>query len=155
MGKKLGRRIQKRHLESGTLEGVGAFIYCISTKRYLFLLRNESRYSGTWGVAGGKIEFGESISRSLLREITEELGGTILDAKLIPLEKFTSDNNKFIYHTFIVPVDEEFVPILNEEHRGYCWVGLEDHPKPLHPGVWRTINFEAVVAKIKTLETIL
>ena len=155
MGEKLGRRIQKRRVESGPLEGVGAFIYCTATKRYLFLLRNESRYSGTWGVAGGKIEFGESISESLLREIAEELGGTIPHAKLIPLEKFTSDNDKFIYHTFIVPVDEEFVPLLNKEHRGYCWVGLEDHPKPLHPGVWRTINFEAVVAKIKTLETIL
>jgi 8-oxo-dGTP pyrophosphatase MutT (NUDIX family) len=155
VGQKLGRRIQKRRVESGPLEGVGAFIYCTSTKRYLFLLRNESRYSGTWGVVGGKIESGELILESLLREMTEEIGGTIQGAKLIPLEKFTSDNNKFIYHTFIVPVEEEFVPILNNEHRGYCWVSLEDHPKPLHPGVWRTINFEAVVAKIRTLEAVL
>lgn len=155
MGEKLGRRVQKRRVESRLIEGVGAFIYSISTKRYLFLLRNESKYSGTWGVAGGKIESGERIAESLLREITEELGGTIKDAKLIPVEKFTSDNNKFIYHTFVVPVDEEFVPILNHEHRGYCWVKLEDHPKPLHPGVWRTINFDAVIAKIKTLEAVL
>jgi 8-oxo-dGTP pyrophosphatase MutT (NUDIX family) len=155
MGEKLGRRIQKRRLESGPLEGVGAFIYCTCTKRYLFLLRNESRYSGTWGVVGGKIESGELILESLLREMTEEIGGTIPNAKLIPLEKFTSDNDKFIYHTFIVPVEEEFVPVLNNEHRGYCWVSLEDHPKPLHPGVWRTINFEAVVAKIRTLEAVL
>ena len=155
MGEKLGRRIQKRRVESSPLEGVGAFIYCTSTKRYLFLLRNESRYSGTWGVVGGKIESGELILESLLREMTEEIGGTIPDAKLIPLEKFTSDNDKFIYHTFIVPVEEEFVPVLNNEHRGYCWVSLEDHPKPLHPGVWRTINFEAVVAKIRTLEAVL
>jgi 8-oxo-dGTP pyrophosphatase MutT (NUDIX family) len=155
VGEKLGRRVQKRRMESGPLEGVGAFIYCTSTKRYLFLLRNESRYSGTWGVVGGKIESGELILESLLREMTEEIGGTIPDAKLIPLEKFTSDNDKFIYHTFIVPVEEEFVPILNNEHRGYCWVSLEDHPKPLHPGVWRTINFEAVVAKIRTLEAVL
>lgn len=155
MGQKLGRRIQKRRMESGPLEGVGAFIFCTSTKRYLFLLRNASRYSGTWGVVGGKIESGELILESLLREMTEEIGGTIPNAKLIPLEKFTSDNDKFIYHTFIVPVEEEFVPVLNSEHRGYCWVSLEDHPKPLHPGVWRTINFDAVVAKIKTLEAVL
>lgn len=87
--------------------------------------------------------------------MTEEIGGTIPNAKLIPLEKFTSDNDQFIYHTFIVPVEEEFVPVLNNEHRGYCWVSLEDHPKPLHPGVWRTINFEAVIAKIRTLEAVL
>ena len=155
MGEKLGRRIQKRSMDFGPIESVGAFIYCISTKRYLFLLRNSSKYSGTWGVAGGKIEFNELIIESLLREIEEELGGTINDPKLIPIEKFTSDNGNFTYHTFIAPVDEEFVPKLNDEHRGYCWVSLEDHPKPLHPGVWRTINFKAVVAKIKTLETIL
>jgi 8-oxo-dGTP pyrophosphatase MutT (NUDIX family) len=142
-------------MDFGPIESVGAFIYCISTKRYLFLLRNSSKYSGTWGVAGGKIEFNELIIESLLREIEEELGGTINDPKLIPIEKFTSDNGNFTYHTFIAPVDEEFVPKLNDEHRGYCWVSLEDHPKPLHPGVWRTINFKAVVAKIKTLETIL
>lgn len=145
----------KELISNKPLEGVGAFIYCTSTKRYLFLLRNENRYSGTWGVVGGKTESGELIVESLLREMTEEIGGTIQDAKLIPLEKFTSDNDKFVYNTFIVPVEEEFVPILNNEHRGFCWVSLEDHPKPLHPGVWRTINFEAIVTKIKTLESVL
>ncbi len=155
MGKKLGRRVQKRPVDSRTIEGVGTFIYCTSTKRYLFLLRNSSKYSGSWGVPGGKVEINENILGSLLREIQEELGGTIEDAKIIPIEKFTSDNGNFTYHTFIAPVEDEFTPILNEEHRGYCWVALEDHPKPLHPGVWRTINFESVVSKIKTLELIL
>jgi 8-oxo-dGTP pyrophosphatase MutT (NUDIX family) len=106
-------------------------------------------------VVGGKIEVNEHILESLLREIEEEIGGTINDPKIIPIEKFTSDNGNFVYHTFIAPVDSEFIPKLNEEHRGYCWVRLEDHPKPLHPGVWRTINFEAVASKIKTLESIL
>jgi 8-oxo-dGTP pyrophosphatase MutT (NUDIX family) len=119
------------------------------------LLRNSSKYAGTWGVVGGRVEPNEQIIHSLSREIEEELGGTISDARIIPIEKFTSDNGNFTYHTFIAPVDDEFVPELNDEHRGYCWVSLEDHPKPLHPGVWRTINFEAVVSKIKTLESIL
>jgi len=142
-------------MDSGHIEGVGTFIYCTKTKRYLFLLRNNSKYSGTWGVVGGKIEPDELTIESLLREIQEELGGTIRDPKIIPIEKFTSDSGGFTYHTYLMPVDDEFVPLLNEEHRGYCWVHLKDHPKPLHPGVWRTINFEAVVDKIKTLESVL
>ena len=73
-------------------------------------------------------------------------------SKVIPIEKFTSDNGRFAYHTFLIPVDTEFTPILNEEHRGYCWVQLEDHPKPLHPGVWRTVNGKATLDKLKTLE---
>ena len=155
MGQKLGRRVQGRSMDSGHIEGVGTFIYATSTGRYLFLLRNSSKYAGTWGLAGGKIDTGEYLLTSLTRELEEELGVTIRDSKIIPIEKFTSDNGHFSYHTFLIPIAEEFTPILNEEHRGYCWVRLEDHPKPLHPGVWRTINFEAVASKIQTLESIL
>ena len=155
MGKKLGRRIQGRTLDTGHIEGVGTFIYATSTGRYLFLLRDTSKYSGTWGLAGGKIDTDEQLLTSLHRELNEELGYDFIDVKVIPIEKFTSDNGNFSYNTFLIPVDEEFTPTLNYEHRGYCWVRLEDHPKPLHPGVWRTINFSAVIDKIKTLETVL
>jgi 8-oxo-dGTP pyrophosphatase MutT (NUDIX family) len=142
-------------VDPSPIEGIGAFIYCTSTHRYLFLLRNTKKYAGTWGLAGGGIEPGEFLLDSLYRELEEELGYDFNSAKVIPIEKFTSNNNKFHYHTFLIPVFEEFTPILNSEHRGYCWVGLEDYPKPLHPGVWRTISFKDVVGKIKTLEKIL
>jgi 8-oxo-dGTP pyrophosphatase MutT (NUDIX family) len=155
MGQKLGRRIQGRLVDSGHIEGVGTFIYCTATQRYLFLLRDSSKYSGTWGLAGGKIDAGEQVLDSLYRELDEELGYDFTSTKVIPIEKFTSDNGHFSYHTFLIPVNEEFVPMLNYEHRGYCWVSLEDHPKPLHPGVWRTVNFKSVVDKIKTLEAVL
>lgn len=155
MGEKLGRRVQKRRMDTSPVEGVGTFIYCISTHRYLFLLRDGCKYAGTWGLAGGKIETGENLLTSLYRELEEELGVNVSNAKVFPIEKFTSDNGNFSYHTFLIPITEEFTPILNEEHRGYCWVTLDDHPKPLHPGVWRTVNFKEVIAKIKTLEMIL
>lgn len=155
MGQKLGRRVQRRIVDSGHIEGVGTFIYSTSTQRYLFLLRNSSKYSGTWGLAGGKVDANEQILESLCRELREELGYDFTNDKVIPIEKFTSDNGNFSYHTFLIPVTEEFVPNLNHEHRGYCWVSLEDHPKPLHPGVWRTVNFKSVVDKIKTLEAVL
>lgn len=132
-------------------ESCGALIYSTSTNRYLFLLRNVKQ-SGTWGLVGGKIESGESVSGALLREIQEEIGGIIRDPKFIPIEKFTSDNSKFVYHTFVCPVDLEFIPELNSEHRGYCWVKLEDHPKPLHPGVWKTFKFNVVKEKLQILE---
>lgn len=155
MAEKFRRRVQGRNLDSGIIEGVGTFIYSTITHRYLFLLRNTKKYAGTWGLAGGSIEAGEQLLSSLHRELDEELGYDFSNTKVIPIEKFTSDNGRFTYHTFLIPVDEEFVPDLNNEHRGYCWVGLEDHPKPLHPGVWRTINFASVVDKIKTLEQVL
>jgi 8-oxo-dGTP pyrophosphatase MutT (NUDIX family) len=147
--------VPRRKVDAGPLKSVGAFIYSVSTRRYLFLLRNTTKYAGTWGLAGGKVEVDENLMVSLLREISEEVGVTMANAKVIPIEQFTSDNNKFTYHTFLIPVEEEFIPILNGEHRGYCWVKIEDHPMPLHPGLKRTVNFKDIINKIKTIETIL
>ena len=132
----------------------GALILCTTTNRYLFLLRSDVSYPNTWGLVGGKVEKGESILQGLVREIKEELGGEIRGAKIIPIEKFTSDNQKFVYHTFLIKVDEEFVPELNSEHKGHCWVKLEDHPRPLHPGVWRTIQATSNHDKLKNQENI-
>jgi 8-oxo-dGTP diphosphatase len=136
-------------------EGVGTLIYAKNTKRYLFLLRNKTRYSGSWGIAGGKVEENETVIHALVRELQEEIGVDYTNHKFIPLETFTSDNRKFIYYTFLATVNEEFVPCLNKEHRGYCWVELNDYPRPLHPGLWRSFSFDIVKKKIKTLESIL
>ena len=130
----------------------GAMIYCTATKRYLFLLRNDGKFPDTWGLVGGKIEPGESILTGLNREIGEELGGKIEGAKVIPIEQFVSENKRFVYHTFLIKVEEEFVPALNREHKGFCWVPLEHFPKPLHPGVFRTIKLEKSRNKLKTQE---
>lgn len=142
-------------MPSNHLEGCGALVYARSTNRYLFLLRNKTKHSGAWGIVGGKIDSGETVMQGLVREIQEEIGQDYSKGKFIPLETFTADNRKFVYYTFLISVAEEFVPKLNDEHRGYCWVELDDHPKPLHPGLWRSFNFDIVKKKIKTLESIL
>ena len=87
------------------------------------------------------------------REIVEEIG-PITYSKIIPMEKFTNDSNQFEYHTYLIPVEEEFVPTLNDEHRGYAWTSIADHPKPLHPGVWRTFSFKVILEKLKIMEAI-
>jgi 8-oxo-dGTP pyrophosphatase MutT (NUDIX family) len=141
--------------EKQIVQAVGALVYSKKTKRYLFLLRNSHKYSGSWGLVGGKVEAGERITEALYRESMEELSYDLTQNKIIPIETFTSDGHKFIYYTFLVSVDDEFVPILNHEHRGFCWVGLADYPKPLHPGVWRTFKFSTIIDKISILERLL
>lgn len=142
-------------MDSNNLTGCGALIYSKKSHRYLFLLRSQKRHKNSWGLVGGSIESKETIGNALIRETQEEIGLDISNAKIIPLEKFTSDDSNFTYHTFLVPVEDEFIPTLNHEHHGYCWVPLEKYPKPLHPGVWRTFNFGAVIQKIHTLEKVL
>lgn len=139
-------------MESGYI-GCGALVYSKQTHRYLFLLRNHKRHAGHWGLVGGRVESGESPIEALTREIVEEIG-TVEYSKTIPLEKFTNESNRFEYHTYLIPVDDEFVPKLNDEHRGYAWTSIADHPKPLHPGVWRTFSFSVIQEKLATLESI-
>lgn len=134
--------------------GVGALIYAQSTKRYLFLLRNGAKHGGQWGIVGGKLNHGEAAISGLHREISEEIG-KVSYSKIIPLELFTSDDGKFEYHTYIIPIEEEFIPALNHEHRGFAWASIADYPRPLHPGVWRSFKFESILNKIKAFEGII
>ncbi len=125
----------------------GLFIYSKKTNRFLYLLRSDSNYS--WGVPGGKIESQETLLEGIERECIEEIGFFPNNAKLIPIQKFV--NNTFTYHTFFCAVEDEFVPILNSEHVGYAWIGDGQHPKPMHPGLFSTINIDIVKEKLDIL----
>ena len=89
---------------------------------------------------------------AMQRECTEELGFVPEYIKLVPLEKFTSADQGFCYHTFFCTVNNEFVPTLNDEHIGWAWIQSGSWPKPMHPGLWSTINFDAVKEKIELIE---
>ena len=135
------------HSMSNTSAGV--FFYCNKTYRYLYLLRTDSKNPGNWGIPGGKIEDDETLFEGIARECQEELGSFPNKAKLVRIQKFI--NHTFTYHTFFCEIDDEFVPILNDEHCGYAWVGDNQYPKPLHPGLFSTVNFDVVQEKLKAL----
>ena len=117
-------------MESCALKAVGVWFRSRDTGRYLYLLRNDAKHPGAWGLPGGKIETGETL----------------------PLEKFTSADQAFEYHTWVCVIDTEFTPRLNHEHLGYAWLDAGTWPKPMHPGLWSTINLEAVQSKILLVE---
>lgn len=127
----------------------GVFFYSKDTQRFLFLLRTDDKNPGYWGIPGGKIEKEESLFEGIERECIEEINYFPTNAKLIPIQKFV--NNTFTYHTFFCAVENEFLPTLNEEHCGYSWVILDRYPKPLHPGLFNTINFDVVHEKLNKL----
>ena len=125
----------------------GIFFYSKNTRRYLFLLRTDKNSS--WSIPGGKIEKDETLLEGLERECLEEISHWDKNWKLVPIQKFVNGN--FTYNTFFCSVSEEFIPILNNEHCGYAWVVDEHYPKPLHPGLFSTINFDVVREKMKSL----
>jgi 8-oxo-dGTP pyrophosphatase MutT (NUDIX family) len=139
-------------MESGIVNAVGVWFYSTSTDRYLYLLRNDPRHQNTWGLPGGKVEDSETLIKAIERECQEEMGLMPQYERLIPLEKFTSADTKFVYHTFFCTIDSEFIPTLNDEHAGWAWISANTWPKPLHPGLWSTVNFDVVQEKVNTLK---
>lgn len=117
-------------------------------------MRNDLKNPNTWGLPGGKVESNETLMDTITRECTEELGFMPDYLRLVPLEKFTSTDNVFVYHTFFCCVASEFKPNLNDEHLGYAWMDCSVLPKPMHPGLWNTVNFDIVKQKIATLKDV-
>jgi len=134
------------------IDAVGIWFYSAKTDRYLFLMRNDSKNPNTWGLPGGKKEGSETLIDTIHRECSEELGFFPEHIKLVPIEKFTSPDNKFCYHTFFCVVTDEFIPILNEEHHGFSWIASGVWPKPMHPGLWNTLQFDEVMQKISIIQ---
>ena len=135
------------------MNAVGVWFYSFSTNRYLYLMRNDSKYPDTWGLPGGKSEAGETLLDTINRECSEELGTMPDYIRLVPLDHFTSADDAFCYHTFFCCVANEFQPTLNSEHLGYAWIDSKSLPKPMHPGLWHTVNFDSVKEKIETIKS--
>lgn len=130
----------------------GGLFLAQDTKRFLFLLRNQGKTAGTWGLVGGKREpDDQTLYDALLREISEEVGNIAIIKKVIPLELFTSKDQLFQYNTYVLLVENEFLPKLNEEHSGYAWCDLGEWPKPLHRGVRISLNSKIIKTKLEIL----
>lgn len=130
----------------------GGLVLAKDTKRFLFLLRNQGKTAGTWGIVGGKKEPSDKTPyEALQREIEEEIGKTPKIVKTIPLELFTSEDQHFYFNTYVVIVEKEFIPALNNEHVGYAWCDFNQWPKPLHQGVKRSLLNKTNKTKLELL----
>jgi|TARA_B100001093_G_scaffold473379_1_gene497239 8-oxo-dGTP pyrophosphatase MutT (NUDIX family) len=128
----------------------GALFYTLDTHRFLFLHRTKGKQNNLWGLVGGTNEGTETPWESLKREISEEIG-TVEIKKTIPLETFVSNDDKFQFHTYLCLIENEFIPILNDEHDGYAWVTFTKWPKPLHHGLRNTLQNKTNQLKLETV----
>ena len=134
----------------------GGMFIARDTKRYLFLLRTQGKTANTWGLVGGKREPSDQTPHdTLMREVEEEVGTTPTIHKVVPLELFTSNDQLFQYNTYVLIVDNEFIPTLNEEHSGYAWCDLGAWPKPLHRGVRTSLANRIIKSKLELLRELI
>jgi len=117
------------------IRATGGIFLSVRTGRVMLVQRaHDVSHPNKWGFVGGKIERGEDVLSGLSRELSEEIGFVPHFLKVIPFDHFVSADNRFEYSSLVIVTPNEFIPMLNHENVGYCWVKPGNWPKPLHPG---------------------
>ena len=109
------------------LATVGALV--ISPEERLLLIQTH-KWKHSWGVPGGKIDYGETIREALLREFREETGLELFDLHWGPVQEAVSSpefhkEGHFILLNFIARSSTETVS-LNDEAQAFVWVSAEE-----------------------------
>jgi ADP-ribose pyrophosphatase YjhB (NUDIX family) len=138
-------------IEQAVVDCSGALIFAKSTHRVLLLQKKEGKHAGKWGVVGGTNNNNETAWQCLIREIQEEIGYSDNIKKTIPLDKFVSTDKLFNFNTYFCVVDNEFIPILSDEHIAWGWFCLSNLPKPTHRGLYLSLKNRSIQNKIQTI----
>lgn len=132
--------------------GVGTIFVSIKTGRVLLNLRAPHKtHALQWSLWGGMMEEGEQPKEALLRELTEEMNFIPDIEKIYPFDVYQSKDKHFKYYSFVSIVEDEFVPELNIESCGYCWVDLDCWPKPIHQGAKISFCNNKAIDKIRLI----
>jgi 8-oxo-dGTP pyrophosphatase MutT (NUDIX family) len=129
----------------------GALVYAKRTRRFLLVQKATGKHKGTWGLVGGTNLQHENPWQGLQREIEEEIGFMPTILKTIPLETFVSNDTVFNFHTYLCVVEDEFLPVLSDEHIAWAWSTIDYAPKPLHQGLRNSFSSKTIRTKLQTI----
>ncbi|MDO8668093.1 MAG: nucleotide exchange factor GrpE [bacterium] len=123
--------------------GVSALIFNEEGK--LFLAKSP-KWKNLWMVPGGKVEFGESMSEALEREVKEETGLSIKDIKYLNTVELNRTEERPNMHMVVmrhVTKTSDSEVKLNDEHSKFDWRAPEDwlKEKDIHPSIKETIEY--------------
>ena len=94
------------------------------------LLVRSHKWSGKWGIPGGKVEYGEALVTAFLREINEETGLTALTPRLMMIQDCVEHPEfhlprHFVLINYLAKVEGKRPKVvLNEEASDYLWISL-------------------------------
>ena len=132
------------------LATVGALIFNVNNEA---LMIRTHKWSGKWGIPGGKIKRGETAEAALRREILEETNLRIKDIEFVIVQdcisskEFYRDAHFVLLNYICRATGKELNVILNEEGREFKWLPLAA-AKKLRLNKPTKILIEAVAKKI-------
>lgn len=112
------------------VETVSALFVSSETKVLLGLRASWKRaWPDHWDAVGGRVEPGESLEQTLLRECGEEVGLTPTRYRLVlsEPERFPERNGEALHHIYVVSAWEGGEAAnLCDEHTEICWFTLDE-----------------------------
>ncbi|HEX9153857.1 MAG TPA: NUDIX hydrolase [Candidatus Saccharimonadales bacterium] len=119
-------------------------------KALLVQQRKQSAF-GLWGLPGGHVEEGETPGEAVLREVQEELGLMLLDAKLLETYTLNTPEGELEMRTYVGSINGNVV-LKDDELMAYGWFSLDSLKDMQHklrtPGILERIS--AVLDSNKT-----
>ena len=101
-------------------EGAG-FAFITPDDKILMLQKPNKK----WSLVGGHSEKRETPLQTAQRETKEEIG-FIPNGDIVDMIRYTKEETKGSCFSFIMRVEEPFVPHLSSEHVDYKWVPLKE-----------------------------
>lgn len=131
-------RCSDGHVRWGVFGAAGVlFVHRPADGPVEVMLQKRSAFShegGTWSVAGGALDEGESPFEAALREASEEVGEVPDDHRLLGEYVFAPATD-WSYTTVVVEVGERFGASINFETDAVAWLSLADVEQlPMHAG---------------------
>ena len=122
----------------------------IRTSNGVLVLRHDSGY---WDMPGGRIDDDESLEDALMREICEELPGTIIESIGPVVGGYRLDKDiepnvglVLVYVNAVVRLPDTIK--LSDEHESYRWIPDEQHiPDEMYPKM-KAIVKQALAEKV-------
>lgn len=105
------------------LTTVGALVKGLSER---VLIVKTTKWRGTWGVPGGKVDWGETLEAALIREFQEEVGLDLTSVRFALLQEavidpqFCKEAHFVMVNYYAVSKSETVTP--NEEIEEWAWV---------------------------------
>lgn len=113
------------------LPKLGALAVVLRDGAALLVQRKNPPDAGTWGFAGGHVEFGETFAEAAVRELSEETGVIATPVQLIETAEFIHrDASGTVTHHFVLgAVLCDYVsgePVADDDALDAAWVSLDD-----------------------------